>query len=328
MRKIGRRETLKLALATPFVLAGGRAFAQAAWPTKPVQIIMPFGAGGAADTAARIVFQRVSELLGQPMIIENRTGGASVVAASAVLSMPKDGYGFFINSSQQMITPIFVKDLPFDFKTAFVPVTKLANYPQVLAVPTDSPHKTVQDMIAYAKANPEKLRYATPPAAGPGHMAGTLIQLKTGTKWIHVPYRVTPEAARDVAAGTVDLAIITTSTIRPVHEAKKVRILAVTSAKRAAIHPTVPTVSETLIPGFDLDDWAGIFAATGTPQPIIDKMQAAIAQAAKEPAVTDKLTPFGTEIVGNSAAEFGKFVEDQRTVLTQIIKDANITAAG
>jgi tripartite-type tricarboxylate transporter receptor subunit TctC len=326
--KFARRETLKLALAAPFVLAGGRSWAQGAWPTKAVQIIMPFGAGGAADTAARIVFQKVSELLGQPMIIENRTGGASVVAAQAVLNMPKDGTAFFINSSQQMITPIFVKDLPFDFKTAFVPVTKLANYPQVVAVKTDFPAKTIQELIDYAKANPEKLRYATPPAAGPGHMAGTLIQLRTGTKWVHIPYRVTPEAARDVAAGTVDVAIITTSTIRPVHESGKVRILAVTSAKRAKIHPTVPTIGESIIPGFDLDDWAGVFAATGTPQPIVDKMQAAIAEAARDQSIIDKLAPFGTEIVGNSAADFGKFVEDQRTLLTSIIKEANITAAG
>ncbi len=328
MSKIGRRETLKMALAAPFVLAGGRSWAQSTWPTRPVQIIMPFGAGGAADTAGRVVFQRVSEILGQPMIIENRTGGASVVAAQAVLGLPRDGHSFFINSSQQMITPIFVKDLPFDFKTAFVPLTKLANYPQVLAVKTDFPAQTVQELIAYAKANPEKLRYATPPAAGPGHMAGTLIQMRTGTKWVHVPYRVTPEAARDVAAGVVDLAIITTSTIRPVFEAKKVRILAVTSAKRAKIHPTVPTVSETIIPGFDLDDWAGVFAAAGTPDLPIQKMQAAIAQAAKDPAIISKLEPYGTEIVGNSPAEFGKFVEDQRTLLTNIIKEANITQAG
>lgn len=328
MSKIGRRETLKMALAAPFVLAGGRSWAQSAWPNKPVQIIMPFGAGGAADTAARIVFQRVSEILGQPMIIENRTGGASVVAAQAVLNMPKDGYGFFINSSQQMITPIFVKDLPFDFKTAFVPVTKLANYPQVVAVKLDFPAKTIQELIAYAKANPERLRYATPPAAGPGHMAGTLIQLRTGTKWVHIPYRVTPEAARDVAAGSVDVAIITTSTIRPVHEAGKVRILAVTSAKRAKIHPTVPTIAESIIPGFELDDWAGIFAATGTPQPIIDKMQSAIAEAAKDPAIVAKLAPFGTELGGDSPAAFGKFIEDTRTILTNIIKEANITTAG
>jgi tripartite-type tricarboxylate transporter receptor subunit TctC len=328
MSKIGRRDTLKMALAAPFVLAGGRSWAQGAWPTRPVQMIMPFGAGGAADTAARVVFQRVSEIIGQPVIIENRTGGASVVGAQAVLSLPKDGHAFFINSSQQMITPIFVKDIPFDFKKDFVPVTKLANYPQVLAVRNDFPAQTVEELIAWAKANPEKLRYGTPPSAGPGHMAGTLIQMRTDTKWVHIPYRVTPEAARDVAAGTVDMVIITTSTIRPVHEAKKVRILAVTSAKRAKIHPTVPTVGEKLIPGFELDDWAGVFAATETPEVAIQKMQQAIAQAAREPAVFEKLAPFGTELGGDSSAEFGKFIETTREIMTKIITDAKITTAG
>jgi tripartite-type tricarboxylate transporter receptor subunit TctC len=211
---IRRRDTLKMALAAPFVLAGASARAQA-WPSRPVQMIIPFGAGGGSDTATRIIFQRVSEKLGQPFIIENRTGGASVVAASAVTALPKDGHSFLVNSTQQLITPVLVKDLPFDFKTAFVPITRLTNFPQVVAVRADSEMKTIQDFVAYAKANPGKLRYGTPPTAGMGQFAGVLIELRMGIKCVNVPYRSAPDAPRDMISGSLDAVILTTSTIGP-----------------------------------------------------------------------------------------------------------------
>ena len=322
---IRRREALKMALAAPFVLAGGRAHAQA-WPSRPVQMILPFGAGGGSDTSCRIIFQRVAEKLGQPFIIENRTGGASIVAASAVQAMPKDGHAFLVNSTQQLITPVLVKDMPFDFKTAFVPVTRLTNFPQVVAVRADSEMKTIQDFIAYAKANPGKLRYGTPPTGGMGQLAGILIETRMGIKCVSVPYRVAPDAPRDMISGNLDAVLLTTSTIGPHVQSGKARVLAVTSAARNKLYPNVPTIAESIIPGYDMDDWNGVFAATGTPPDIVAKMQSTIAEACRDPAVTAKLDPLGTVGVGGPAAEFTKFMEEQREVLTKIIKDANITA--
>ncbi len=322
---IRRRETLKMALAAPLILAGGRALAQA-WPARPVQIILPFGAGGGSDTACRIIFQKVSEKLGQPMIIENRTGGASVVAASAVQALPKDGHAFLVNSTQQLITPVLVKDLPFDFKTAFVPVSRLTNFPQVVAVRADSQMKTIQDYVAYAKANPGKLRYGTPPTAGMGQFAGILIDLRMGIKCVSVPYRSAPDAPRDMIAGNLDAVILTTSTIGPHVQSGKARVLAITSAKRNKLYPDVPTIAETIIPGYDMDDWNGLFAATGTPEPILDKMQSALAEACADPAVVARLDPLGTVGVGGPAAPFAKFMEEQRLILTNLIREANISA--
>ena len=322
---IRRRETLKMALAAPLILAGGRSFAQA-WPSRPIQMILPFGAGGGSDTSCRIIFQKVSEKLGQPVVIENRTGGASVVAASAVSALPKDGHAFLVNSTQQLITPVLVKDLPFDFKTAFVPVTRLTNFPQVVAVRADSEMKTIQDFIAYAKANPGKLRYGTPPSGGMGQLAGILIETRMGIKCVSVPYRVAPDAPRDMLSGNLDAVILTTSTIGPHVQSGRARVLAVTSATRNKLYPDVPTIAESIIPGYDMDDWNGVFAAAGTPQPIIDKMQEVIAAACREPEVIAKLDPLGTVGVGGPAGPFAKFMEEQRAVLTKIIQDANIKA--
>src|SRR5215207_7889660 len=138
MPLIRRRDTLKIALAAPFVLASARADAQA-WPSRPVQVIMGFGAGGGADTMTRVVFQKVSEILGQPVVVENRTGGNSVVAATAVLGLPRDGHAFLVNGAQQLVNPLLIKDLQFDYRTAFTPITKLCNYPQALSVAADAP---------------------------------------------------------------------------------------------------------------------------------------------------------------------------------------------
>jgi tripartite-type tricarboxylate transporter receptor subunit TctC len=322
---IRRRDALKLALAAPVALAGGRAFAQA-WPAKPVQIIIPFGAGGGSDTACRIIFQRVSEKLGQPFVIENRTGGASVVAAQAVLNLPKDGHTFLVNSTQQLITPVLVKDMPFDFKTAFVPVTRLTNFPQVVAVREDSAMKTMQDFVGYAKANPGKLRYGTPPTAGMGQLAGILIELRTGIKCVNVPYRSAPDAPRDMLSGNLDAVLLTTSTIGPHVQSGRARVIAVTSSTRNKLYPNVPTIAEQIIPGYDMDDWNGVFAAAGTPEPLVEKMQAALAEACADPAVTAKLDPLGTIGVGSATAPFAKFMEEQRVILTNIIREANITA--
>lgn len=323
MTAISRRRTLQYGLAAPFVLTSASS-AQAPWPTKSVHIVLPFGAGGAADTVCRVIFAKVSEKLKQSFVIENKTGGNTMVASSAALQMPRDGYAFLVNAAQFLINPVLMKDLPFDFAASFVPVTRLAAFPQVVAVRNEFPAKTIAEFVAHAKANPGRVTFGTPPAAGMAHMAGAFIQNKLGVRLTHAPYRLATEAVRDVGGGQINSVILTTSTIQPALQGNKARVLAVTSAKRTPALPDAPTLNETVLPGFDMDDWVGVFAAKGVPETIIAALQAAIADAAKEPDVIARLSPLGTVLLASPTAEFAKFLGEQREILTQLIREAGI----
>lgn len=318
-----RRAVLALGAATSFGLP---AFAQSgAWPQRPVRIVVPFSAGGAADTSARAVGQRVGDILGQPMTIENRTGGNAVVAAGAVLGAPKDGYTFIWDAANQLTNPVLVKDLPFDYRTAFVPVTMAVRAPQALVVRHDFPAQTFEEFLAVARAKPGTVSCGTPPSGAMGHLAVALLQQRANIRLLHTPYRGGVDAARDVMGGQIDSALITTSTARGTLATGKTRMLAVTSASRLAAYPDVPTIAERGFPGYDMDDWFGLFAAAGTPEEPLRRMQAAVAQAARDPGLAAAVAPQGTVLVANGSQEFAQWLGRQRELLQKLVRDANIT---
>jgi tripartite-type tricarboxylate transporter receptor subunit TctC len=322
MTRLLRRGVLAAGLAAPFLARHG--FAQGGWPKGPVRWIVAFAAGGAADTVARNVGARVSEIIGQQVIVDNRTGGNSLVAANAVLQAPRDGQTFLIDAANQLTNPFLIKDLPFDYEKTWAPVTKLSDFPQVLAVKQEFPAKTIQEYIAAAKEKPGTISYGTPPAAGMGHMAGEELQRRADIKLIHAPYRGGADAARDIGAAAIDSVIITTNSIRPPLAAGRVRILAVTSLKRVAIFPDVPTIAESGYPGYDMIDWNGLFAATGTPVELIARMQAVCAEAIKDSKVKERLDAAGAVLTPNTPAEFKAWLEGQRTLLGKLITEGNI----
>jgi tripartite-type tricarboxylate transporter receptor subunit TctC len=322
MTKLLRRGVLAAGLAAPFLARHG--FAQSDWPKGPVRWIVAFAAGGAADTVARNVGARVSEIIGQQVIVDNRTGGNAVVAANAVLQAPRDGQTFLIDAANQLTNPLLIKDLPFDYEKTWVPVTKLSDFPQVVAVKQDFPAKTLQEYVAAAKEKPGTISCGTPPAAGMGQMAAEELQRRAGIKLIHAPYRGGADAARDIGAWAIDSVIITTNSIRPPLAAGRVRILAVTSLKRVAIFPDVPTVAESGYPGYDMIDWNGLFAAAGTPAEPIARMQAACAEAIKDAKVKERLDASGAVLTPNTPAEFKAWLEDQRVLLGKLITEGNI----
>jgi tripartite-type tricarboxylate transporter receptor subunit TctC len=289
-----------------------------------VRWVVAYAAGGAADTVARNIAARAQEIIGQQIIIDNRTGGNSLVAETAVLQAPKDGLTFLVDAANQLTNEFLIKDIPFNYEKTWLPVSLLSIFPQVLAVKDEFPAKTLKEYIDAAKAKPETISYGTPPAAGMAQMAGEQLQKLAGIKLIHTPYRGGADAARDIGAGAIDSVIITTSSIRPPLVAKKVRILAVTSQKRAFTFPDVPTIAESGYPGFDLNDWNGLFAADGVPAPIIQRMQQVCAEAITDAKVKERLDPSGAELVANTPAEFGAWLKTQRALLGQLIKDANI----
>ena len=321
---LDRRGLLGLCMAAPAVLCTSPAAAQRAWPSRNVTIVVPYGPGGAADTVCRAIFARVAETLGQTFVIDNRTGGNTVIGAQHALQQPHDGYTFLVNSSQLLVNPVLMTNLPLDFRTAFVPVTRLARFPQVLAVRRDFPAANLQEFIAHARQRPGAVNYGTPPGAGMGQMTGELLQARTGIRIQHVAYRLATDAAREVASGTLDAVILTTSTIQPHLQAGRVRILGLTSAERSPVLPDVPTFAEQGLQGFSMDDWSGLFAPSGVPQPIIARMQALVAEAARDAAVIQRLSAVGSVLVADEPAQFGSWLNEQRSLLEQLIRDANI----
>lgn len=320
---LNRRDLISLALAAPF--GPGLAHAQTDWPNRPIRFIVPFSAGGAADTTARAVGLKVGDILQQPVIIENRTGGNAVVAANVVLQAPKDGYTFVWDAANQLTNPLLVKDLPFNYQTAFAPVTMAIRVSQAVVVRHDFPARTVEEFLNYARAKPGTVSCGTPPSGAMGHLALALLQQRAGIKLIHTPYRGGADASRDLIGGQIDSALITTSTARGAVATGKARILALTSAARSSAYPDVPTLAERGFPKYDMDDWFGLFAAAGTPPAIIGRLQQAVAQAARDPAMSATLTPLGASTVASTPQEFAAWLTQQREVLDKVIRDAGIT---
>ena len=268
---------------------------------------------------------RLAEIIGQSVVIENRTGGNAVVAATATLQSPKDGYTFLVDAANQLTNPPLMRDLPFDYRTAFIPVSQICTFPQVIAVKQDFPARTIQEFIALARQRPNSISYGTPPAAGMAHLAGEMFQKLAGIRLLHTPYRGGADAARDITAGVVDAVLITTNSIRPPVQAGKARVLAVTSLNRVPSIPEVPTLAESGFPGFDMNDWNGLFAAAGTPAPVIAQFAAAVARACADPGVKQRMDPLGAIMVGSQPADFARWLEGQRAVCEAVIREAGIT---
>lgn len=317
--RISRRALLAAPLPT------APALAQAEWPNRPVRWIVAFAAGGAADTAARSIAADMQEALGQSIVIENRTGGNAVVAASATLQSPADGYTFLVDAANQLTNPLLMRDLPFDYLTAFAPVTQISSFPQVIAVKQDFPARTLGEFVAHARANPGTISVGTPPAAGMAHLALAAFEKAAGIRLVHAAYRGGADAARDIMSGSIDAVLITTSSVRPPVNSGRARVLAVTSLNRIPSLPDVPTIAESGYAGFDVNDWNGLFAARGTPPAIVARMAATAAVSARAPAVQARMDPAGAIMIGNSPDEFASWLAAQRSNAADVIRSAGIT---
>ncbi len=318
---LSRRRLLALAASCP--LLAGPAWAQAEWPARAVRLIVPFSAGGAADTSARAVGQRVADLIGQTLTVENRTGGNAVVAAGALLQSPRDGYTFLWDAANQLTNPVLIKDLPFDYRTAFVPITMAVRAPQALLVRQDFPARTLEEFLDIARSKPGTVSCGTPPSGAMGHLAVALLQQRAGIKLIHTPYKGGADAARDLMGGQIDSALITTSTARGA--LTRARMLAVTSGSRSSAYPEIPTIAERGFAGYDMDDWFGLFAAAGTPEGPIARMQAAVAKVTREPALASHHGAARHGAGGQQLAGVRRLADQQREILQKLVRDANIT---
>jgi tripartite-type tricarboxylate transporter receptor subunit TctC len=303
-------------------MAGSTTFAaEAPYPVRPIRMIVPNATGASSDVLGRIVAMQLSAEFGQQVIVDNRPGAGSVIGTDIVAKAAPDGYTLVMIYTSHT-TNASLQKLPYDPLADFAPITMVTSAPLVLIVPAASNTATVKDLIATGKA--QMLSYGSAGIGSGGHLAGELFRTTTGINATHVPYKGAAPAAIDVAGGQCAFQFASQITIQPLVTGKRVRMLAVTSARRAASLPDVPSLAEAGLAGFEVLNWFGISAPARTPAAIVAKLNAAIVRALQLPGVRDKLTSEGSEIVGNTPQEFTAFLQRDVARWAQVIKAAGV----
>ena len=311
------------ALLFALLLAATDAHAQE-WPSKPVKIVVNVAPGGGVDTTTRIIADKLHTRFGQPFIIENRPGAGGNIGAEVVYQAAPDGYTLLSSSPSPLsINGSLYKKLNFD-PAGFEVAAMMSRIPNVLVVRPDFPAKTVQEFIAYAKANPGKLNYASQGVGTASHLTAELFMSLTGTKLVHLPYKGTALALTDLVAGHVDLSFIQFSAVYELHHSGQARILAVATDKRLDVLPDIPTMAEAGYPQVVSETWNAISAPPRTPMAIVDKLNGAINAALQEPDVKQRFRQLQLLAGGGSPAQTKKFVEDERAMWAKVIKDAGV----
>jgi tripartite-type tricarboxylate transporter receptor subunit TctC len=296
------------------------------YPNRVIRIVVGFAAGGGNDIFARLVGQKLSELVGQSVIIENKPGAGSRLANEYVLSQPADGYTLLVAASGGMsIASAIYPKLTYHPTKSFVPLTMIANFPLILAVPGDHPARTVQDLVAYMKANPDKSNYAT---SSPAFTIATeLFKLKTGAPGQSIPYKSSGESLVSVLGGQTLLTIADGPPTVPMVKGGKVRALAVTGSVRSAELPDVPSMAEVGLPGVNTSLWSGFFAPAGTPAPILRKLEDALRRAIADPDVNGKLKAMAVSPGGGASEDFRAMIDADIQTTSEVVKAANLTFA-
>jgi tripartite-type tricarboxylate transporter receptor subunit TctC len=314
---------VRSAVAVTLLVAGSAAVAQD-WPSKPVRFIVPYPPGGGTDVIARIVQEPLSRALGQPMLIENRGGAGGAVGTEAAVRSAPDGYTFLFTLSSHTINQLLYK-LSYDVDKDLVAVSTVASLPQLIAANPASPFKTMQDIVAQAKAQPGKVAFASAGAGTPSHIAGELLNLRAGVKLLHIPYKGGGPATTDVMGGQVPILIISIPAALSHTKSGKLRAIAVTTLKRTPAAPDVPTVAESLsIPDYEVDSWFAVFAPAKTPANIVARLQQEIARVVRIPEVKQKLLEQGADAVGNTSAELDRTVKAELKKWATLIQQAGI----
>ncbi len=318
-----RRLILGLALA----LAALPARAQPAYPDRPLRMVIPFAPGGAADVVGRIVAQGMSEDLGQPVVVENRGGSGGVIGSQAALQAPADGYTIVLHTlSSGVMNAGLYSNMPFDLRRAFAPVGLVGTVPNIIVVNPRLQAQTLQELIALVRANPGRITYAS---SGPGtivHLSGQMLANMIGAPMVHVPYRGSGPALNDLVAGTVDVMVDTLPPYVALVREGRVRALAMATRSRSAALPEVPTAEEGGLPGYETYNWHAIFVATGTPAPIVARLERALRNAIASPTTRGRLVELGVEPRGTGAADLEAFWDDQFRIWIPIIRASGATA--
>jgi len=297
--------------------------AQAPYPSKPIRIVVPFPAGGTTDILARAVAQKLTETGGQPVVVDNRPGAGGNIGAELVAKSAPDGYTLLMGTvGTHAINPGLYAKMPYDHQRDFAPVILVAGVPNVLVVHPAVPVNSVQELIAYAKANPGKLNFASSGNGTSIHLSAELFKTMAGVQMTHVPYKGSSPALQDLVGGQVQLMFDNLPSSLALIKAGKLKALAVTSKERAAALPDVPTIAESGLPGFEASSWFGLLAPAGTPQPIIAKLNAEIAKWLATPEAKEKMLGQGANAAGGSPDDFARFIATETAKWQKVVKES------
>ena len=306
-------------------LTSNPAFSQGAanYPSRPIRVIVPFAPGGGLDISTRLIAQKLTEKWGQNIVVDSRPGAATIVGSDIAAKAAPDGYTLLMITTTFSINPGLYRKLPYDPVKDFAPVTQLNFQPNVVVVTPSFAARSVKDLIGLAKAKPGALTFATPGAGSAPHLSAEMFQRAAGISMIHVPYKGIPPAVTDVLGGRVTMLFTTTISAAPHIKAGKLRALAITSAKRQASMPDVPTIGET-IPGYRAEAFQGMVVPAGVPQPIVGKIASEVARIVKLPEISQRFQLDGAEAVGSTPKEFAIFLKAEMQKWSKVIKDAGI----
>ena len=311
---------LLIAAATVFAVAS--ATAQAAYPSKVIKIIVPFTAGSATDIMARIVGEKLTTSMGQPVVVENRPGAGGTLGASQVAKSEPDGYTLLVVSTGHVVNPALYANLNYDTLGDFVGVSPLAAVPSVLVVGASSPIKNMAELIATAKAKPGQLNFASAGVGSATHVNAEKFRAQANIQVTHIPFKGTPETLVEISAGRVDFMFTPVLSSIPSIRDNRMRALAVSTAKRSSALPDTPTVAEAGLPGFVFDFWIGMLAPAKTPKAIVNKLNAEVRNILQLPDVKDRLSKLGADPMTMSSEQFDAYIKEDFTTLGAVMKSA------
>ncbi|BBL23197.1 MULTISPECIES: Bug family tripartite tricarboxylate transporter substrate binding protein [Comamonas] len=322
-RSFSRRHGLKMLAAAATLAVAGGAAAQGAFPSKPINIIVPFSAGGTTDILARIVGQYLGEELGQPVIIDNRPGAGGNIGGMAAARSAADGYTLFMGTvGTHAINQSLYSKMPFDPIKDFAPLSRVATVPNLLVANPAQPFKNVKELIAYAKANPGKVNFGSSGSGSSVHLSGELFKSMTKVDMVHVPYKGSAPAMTDLLGNQISVMFDNMPSAIQHVRSGKLRPIAVTTAKRSRELPDVPTIAEAGVPGYEATSWFGLWAPVKTPADVQQKLHAALVKVLKNPAVIKKIEDQGGDVVIDTQAQFDAYIKSEAAKWGKVVKES------
>ena len=292
------------------------------YPNKPIKLILPFPPGGATDVMSRILAEKLTPRLGQTVIVENKPGAGTMLASEFVAKAPADGYTLLMAASSLVIAPSLYSKVNYDPIKDFTPVTQVAAVIHLVVVNPNLPVKSIQDLIAYLKANPGKVSYGSTGSGTSTHLEAELFKKMAGVDITHIPYKGSTPALADLVGGQTSMMFDPIASSKPYLESGRLRAIAVTTAQRSVSAPELPTVAESGLPGYEAMPWLGIVAPAGTPKPVVDLLYKEVGEVLKLQDVKDRFKSLGLDIIGNTPAQFATFIEKDQKKWAQVIKDS------
>ena len=321
-----RYRTLFAAVAAVLSLAAPLpSLAQEGYPAKPITMVVPFPPGGPTDLVARVIAQKTSEQMGQPIVIENRAGANSNIGSALVAKAAPDGYTVLYNTSAVTLSPALYKSIGYDLKRDLAPVALTAVVPLALVVSNDVPANNVKEFIAYARSRPGKLSYGSAGNGNITHLGAYQLARSTGIEAVHIPYKGSAPADVDLAAGQIQFMTETINSVIPFIKDKRIKLLAVTTPKRISLFPDVPTLAEAGVPGSEAGAWQGLMVPAKTPRPVVDRLNAEVNKALQSAEVRAKLASQGTEPLGSTAEEYAAYIDRELLRWSRVVKEAGVT---